>query len=225
MREKTYDGRGVLKLKNGGANFRPELVIPYLERAGLTAARAFSDLYIRNLHRAYGPKTMKMLDALAPCIESGYIDFFEHLPRPLDFERGDPIQEGDRFRFWFNPEAGIFLDADTDYPDRKAVIRGNLVFKPNRYESLPTNPLYGLKHLFSVETTTRDGWISRMDLSSDGQMEDYREEAVLAALEGVSVYLKAGMVSFAGENGREWSFVFAEPIDGKKPQWFFREEM
>lgn len=225
MREKLYDGRGVLKLKNGGANFRAELVVPYLERVGLTAARAFSDLYVRNLHGEYRPGTIKMLDTLAPFIESGHIDFFERMPRPLDFERGEAVTEGDRFRFWFNPEAGIFLDAETNYPDRKAVIRGNLVFQPNRYEELPAGVLYNLKHLFFVETTTQNGWISRMDLGSDGQMEDYRETAVLRTLDSVSRYLRTGMVSFTGANGKEWSFVFADPIDGKKPQWFYREEM
>lgn len=216
---KQYIGRGELILKHGGRNFPADLISPYLVRGHLSAAQAFDRLCIRNRDGFFGQETMDALDALAPCVQAGAVDFFHTEPDPLDFEEGEETIPGDRFRIVFDPGETVFREPAAMPPlPKRCTASGTLYVLPRRYEELPPDVLYGLKHLFFVTTVTRDGWISRMELSAEDVQ--YREGAVLAALDAAAPYLTAGSVRFfGGDTG--WEFWLGEPVCGEK-QWFYR---
>lgn len=218
-----YIGRGELVLKHGGRNFPAGLISPYLARGHLSAAQAFDRLCIRNRDGFFGQETMDALDALAPCVQAGAVDFSRAEPDPLDFEEGEKTVPGDRFRIAFDPKEAVFRDVEAVPPlPERCTASGTLYVLPRRYEELPTDVLYGLKHLFFVTTVTRDGYVSRMELSAEDVQ--YREGAVLAALDAAAPYLTAGSVRFTGDKSA-WEFWLGEPVCGgeeQEKQWFYR---
>ena len=191
----NYYGRGELVLKNGGHAFPSDLLAPYFSRGHLSAAQAFDRLSVRCRDGFFTQETVDALDALAPCVREGAVDFFEAGSRPLDFEEGEENTPGDRFRIAFDPKDRVFREvSEKPSVPKRCTASGTLYMLPRRYETLPPDVLYGLKHLFFVTTVTRGGYISWMELSAEDVQ--YREGAVFAALDAAAPYFAAGSVRF-----------------------------